>query len=380
MSVSVPTSGPSSSLRLIVAPSSGTPRVSRITPETRTPFRRVRSSVRSALPRLTSFASTQVRLRSQNSLIRSLSGGASTWTVYVCGRVVTVYEPSPAVGRQIRPVGNRVSTHTKAPQTGAPSVVVTLPRSWGPGCRSTSICRSPSIAMSVVSTPSSTSSYHWATSRTLSGGTVHMKYLPGSMSARYAPFLLVRTQSQGSGAASVLVQTCASSIGPLGPRTTPLSRTPLSIVIPMLSTSAERASIRSAEPLDSRPVAHCAISLPPGGPVTSSLYTSDRTSIENFPSPAVRAHVGDASGSGGCAQTSASTTAAPRSSLMLPLILECGSSCTTLVASASSTSAHVRPSARRVGACGVTRTEYVPGRSPSRAVPDALVSPQRSWA
>src|SRR6266550_2931477 len=200
------------------------------------------------------------------------------------------------------------------------------------------------------------------------------------MSARYDPFLFVRTQSHGSGAASVLVQTCASSIGPLGPRTTPLSRTPLTIVTAMASTSAERASMRSADPLDSRPVAHCAISLPPGGPVTSNLYTSDRTSIENFPSPALRAHVGDASGFGGCAQTSASTTAAPRSSLTLPLIVECGSSCTTLVASASSTSAQVRPSARRVGACGVTRTEYVPGRSPSRAVPDALVSPQRSWA
>src|SRR6266550_4817057 len=178
--------------------------------------------------------------------------------------------------------------------------------------------------MSVVSTPSRTSSYHCATRRTLSGGTVHMKYRPGSMSARYEPFLLVRTQSQGRGAARVLVQTCASSIAPLGPRTTPLSRTPLIIVTPMPSASAERTSTRSASPLESRPLAHCAISFPPGGPVTSSLYTSERTSIENLPSAALRVQVGGVDVDGGCAHTSASTTAAPFSSTIVPPILECG--------------------------------------------------------
>src|SRR5258706_5191675 len=141
------------------------------------------------------------------------------------------------------------------------------------------------------------------------------------MSARYEPFLLVRTQSHGRGAASVLVQTWASSIGPLGPRTTPLRRTPFTIVTPMPSTSAERTSTRSASPLESLPLAHCAISLPPGGPVTSSLYRSERTSIENFPSAPLRAQVGDASGCGGCAQTSEPLTAAPRSSLMVPVIV-----------------------------------------------------------
>src|SRR5437867_797048 len=184
-----------------------------------------------------------------------------------------------------------------------------------------------------------------------------MKYLPGSMSARYDPSFFVRTQSHGSGAASVLVQTCASSTGPLGPRTTPVSSTPLTIVTAMPSASAERTSTTSASPLDSRPLAHCSISFPPGGPVTSSLYTSERTSIENFPSPAVRAQVGNENTSGGCAQTSALETAAPRSSLTRPLIFECGSSCTTLVASASTTSAQARTSARRVGARGVTSTE-----------------------
>src|SRR5438067_7123075 len=150
------------------------------------------------------------------------------------------------------------------------------------------------------------------------------------MSARYDPFLFVRTQSQGRGAARVRVQTCASSIGPLGPRTTPLNRTPLTIVTPMPSASAERTSTRSAEPLERRPLAHCPMSFPPGGPVTSSLYTSERTSIENLPSPALRAHVGDASGCGGCAHTSASVTAAPRPSLMAPVTVERGSRCPAL--------------------------------------------------
>src|SRR5207247_9443153 len=126
-----------------------------------------------------------------------------------------------------------------------------------------------------------------------------MKYRPGSMSARYEPFLFVRTQSHGRGAARVLVQTCASSITPLGPRTTPLSRTPLIIVTPMPSASAERTSTRSASPLESRPVAHCAISFPPGGPVTSSLYTSERSSIEHLPSASWRALVGHALERGG---------------------------------------------------------------------------------
>src|SRR4029078_12287355 len=175
------------------------------------------------------------------------------------------------------------------------------------------------------------------------------------MRARYAPFLFVRTQSQGSGAARVLVQTCASSTGPPGPRTTPLSRTPFTIVPPMPSTSADRTSTRSASPLESLPLAHCAMSFPPGGPVTSILYTSERTSSENFPSPALRAQVGDASASGGCAQPSAPVTAVPRSSLIVPVIFECGSSCTTLVASASSTSAQARTSARRGGGCGSTK-------------------------
>src|SRR5712691_1820029 len=200
------------------------------------------------------------------------------------------------------------------------------------------------------------------------------------MSARYEPFFFVRTQSQGRGTASVLVQICASSTGPLGPRTTPLRRTPFTIVTAMPSASAVRTSTTSAEPLESRPLAHCAISFPPGGPVTSSLYTSERTSILNFPSPALRAQVGDESVREGCAQTSASLTAAPCSSVTMPLIVECGSSCTTLVASASRTSAQVLPSAKRVGARGVTTTEYVPGRRVSRAVPEGLVSPQRSCA
>src|SRR5438309_7195880 len=169
-------------------------------------------------------------------------------------------------------------------------------------------------------------------------------------------------------------------MGPLGPRTTPVSKTPLTIVTAMPSASAERTSTRSASPLVSRPLAHCAISFPPGGPLTSSLYTSERTSIVNFPSAAVRAQVGSENTSGGCAQTSALVTAAPRSSFTTPLIFECGSSCTTLVASASTRSAQVLPSARRVGARGVTRTEYAPGRRPNRAVPEALVSPQRSCA
>src|SRR5437762_5646568 len=155
------------------------------------------------------------------------------------------------------------------------------------------------------------------------------------MSARYDPFLFVRTQSHGSGAASVRVQTCASSIGPLGPRTTPLSRTPFTIVTPMPSASAERTSTRSAEPLERRPLAHCPMSFPPGGPVTSSLYTSERTSIENFPSATLRAHVGGAVVDGGWAQTSAPTTAAPGSSFTTPLIVEWESRWTTLVASAS---------------------------------------------
>src|SRR5436190_19268216 len=176
------------------------------------------------------------------------------------------------------------------------------------------------------------------------------------MSARYDPFLFVRTQSHGRGAARVRVQTCASSIGPLGPRTTPLNRTPLTIVTPMPSASAERTSTRSAEPLERRPLAHCPMSFPPGGPVTSSLYTSERTSIENLPSPALRAQVGDADTDGGCAHTSASITAAPFSPLMTPLIFECGSSWTTLVASASRTSAQVLPTARRVGSRGDTIT------------------------
>ena len=134
--------------------------------------------------------------------------------------------------------------------------------------------------------------------------------------------------------------------------------------------------MRSASPLESRPLAHCAISCPPGGPVTSTLYASERTSIENFPSAALRVQVGGVDVDGGCAHTSASTTAAPFSSTIVPPILECGSRCTTLVASASSTSAHVLASANRVGAAGLTRTEYVPARRCNRAVPAALVSAQ----
>src|SRR5438034_620182 len=198
--------------------------------------------------------------------------------------------------------------------------------------------------------------YQGARRRVWWGGTVHMWYRPGSTSTRYERFFLDLSQSHGNGAASVRTQIWASSTGPSGPRITPVRRTPLIIVTAMPPTSAERTSTMSASPLESRPLAHCGSSFPPGGPVTSSLYTSERTSMENFPSPALRAQVGDADTDGGCAHTSASVTAAPFSPLITPLIFECGSSWTTLVASASRTSAQVLPTARRVGARGVTIT------------------------
>src|SRR2546423_15716647 len=91
------------------------------------------------------------------------------------------------------------------------------------------------------------------------------------MSARYDPFLFVRTQSHGSGAASVRVQTRPPSIGPLGPRTTPLSRTPFTIVTPMPPASAERTAARAAEPLGRRPPAQRPVTLPPGRPVARAL-------------------------------------------------------------------------------------------------------------
>src|SRR5438034_409266 len=75
--------------------------------------------------------------------------------------------------------------------------------------------------------------------------------------------------------------------------------------------------------------------------------------MENFPSAALRAHVGAVVVDGGCAQISAFTTAAPPSAFTMPLIVEWPLSWTTLVESASTTSAHVLPTASRVGARGV---------------------------
>src|SRR5205807_8038117 len=131
------------------------------------------------------------RLRDQNSLIRSLPAGGRIWTTYVSERVVTAYVPSAAVGRQMRPVGKGVSTHTSAVATGAPSVVVTFPRICGPGSSVTSIERSRPRSTTDVATPSSRWSYHCATSRTLSGGTTQRDDWLGSRGARYDTFHFV---------------------------------------------------------------------------------------------------------------------------------------------------------------------------------------------
>ena len=53
--------------------------------------------------------------------------------LYVSGRVVTRYAPVASVGRQMRPVGNGVSTHTNAWNTGTPFGSVTCPTMEGPG-------------------------------------------------------------------------------------------------------------------------------------------------------------------------------------------------------------------------------------------------------
>src|SRR5437867_6100842 len=104
---------------------------------------------------------------------------------------------------------------------------------------------------------------------------------------------------------------------------------------------------------------------------------SERTSITYSPLAPLRAQVGD-SRRGGCAQISAAVTGPPESSCTLPLIVERGSSRTWTVASASTASTQVWPAPSRVARGGVTCRAYTSGGTASRAVPEALVSPQRS--
>src|SRR5438094_10617537 len=99
-------------------------------------------------------------------------------------------------------------------------------------------------------------------------------------------------------------------MGPLGPRTIPVSKFPRMSATSTPPTSAERTSTTSASSLEIRPRAHCGTSFPLGGPVTSSLYTSERTAIEHAPCAALFAHVGDPA-LGGCAQPCAPLTRTP---------------------------------------------------------------------
>src|ERR1700687_1528759 len=93
-----------------------------------------------------------------------------TLTMYVDGRVVTVYVPSKPLGRQIRPLVNAVSTQTRTSGTGSPASLTTRPLTCGPLGRLMSSVASDERSNGVASTPPSTRLYQSPTARTRSGG------------------------------------------------------------------------------------------------------------------------------------------------------------------------------------------------------------------
>src|SRR6266850_750941 len=106
-----------------------------------------------------------------------------TLMTYVAGRVVTAYEPSKPLGRQMRPVVNGVSAHTKTSGTASPDSLRTRPRIWPPLGKVTSSDASDDRSNADAFTPSSDRSYQSATARTRSGGSAQTQYAPGARSA-----------------------------------------------------------------------------------------------------------------------------------------------------------------------------------------------------
>src|SRR6185503_869090 len=128
-----------------------------------------------------------------------------TLTMYVGpARVVTAYEPSNPVGRQMRPLVNGVSTQTRTSGTASPLSLRTRPFICGqPGSVMSSVA-SDERSKGSASTPPSPLVYQRPTARTRSGGSAHTQYSPGTRSAEYAPCLSVSSHCQPMGAASVL--------------------------------------------------------------------------------------------------------------------------------------------------------------------------------
>src|ERR1700716_635652 len=94
-----------------------------------------------------------------------------TLTMYVSpARVVTAYEPSKPLGRQIRPLVNAVSTQTRTSGTASPAPLTTRPVTCGPLGKVMSRVASDDRSNGVASTPPSTRLYQSPVARTRSGG------------------------------------------------------------------------------------------------------------------------------------------------------------------------------------------------------------------